>query len=187
VAPSERWAYVEHMTINAPNVDWPARDADERTMLEGFLDAYRALILRKAAGLDQAQLAVPLAPSTMTLGGLVKHLAVVEDDWFHGDVAGHDFPEPWASVPEADAADWEWRSSHHDSPAELLELFEAACNRSRVACAAVDSLDQMSIRTDDRGEPWSLRWIYVHMIEEYARHVGHADLIRESIDGATGN
>lgn len=180
-------AYVVGVTIDAPEVHWPARDADERTMLEGYLDAYRALAVRKAAGLTQGQLARSLPPSSMTLGGILKHLAVVEDDWFHGDVAGNDFPEPWASVPEEDADGWEWTSASNDSPAQLLELFEAACARSRAACDAVPSLDTMSVRTDAQGTPWSLRWIYVHMIEEYARHVGHADLIRESIDGATGD
>lgn len=173
--------------MDAPELNWPARNADERTMLEGFLDAHRALVVRKAAGLTQEQLAISLPPTTMTLGGIVKHLAVCEDDWFHSDLAGNDLPEPWASVPDDQAADWEWSSSHLDSPDELVTLFEAACERSRAACAAVESLDQMSTKTDDNGNPWSLRWIYVHMIEEYARHIGHADLIRESIDGSTGN
>lgn len=175
------------MTIAAPEVVWPERDVDERTMLEGYLDAYRSLALRKCAGLDQQELARPLAPTTMTLGGVLKHLAVVEDDWFHSDVAGHDLPEPWASVPEDQIAGWEWTSAEHDSPEQLRDLFHAACDRSRAACAAVGSLDQMSVKTDRHGRPWSLRWIYVHMIEEYARHVGHMDLLRESIDGATGD
>ena len=133
------------MAITAPDVHWPARDADERTMLEGFLDAYRGLALRKAAGLDQERLGTPLPPSTLTLGGILKHLAACEDDWFHSDLAGNDFPEPWASVPEELLADWEWTSSPDDSPEELLELFEAACARSRAACAGVDSLDTMSV------------------------------------------
>lgn len=156
-------------------------------MLEGYLEAYRSLAVRKVAGLDSDQLNMRLAPSTMTLGGLLKHLAAVEDDWFHGDVAGNDFPEPWASVDPAEAEGWVWSSAANDSPEELLELFEAACTRSRTACAAVGSLDTMSVRTDANGDPWSLRWIYVHMIEEYARHVGHADLLREAIDGSTGD
>ena len=156
-------------------------------MLEGFLDAQRALLVRKAAGLTQEQLATPLAPTSMTLGGLLKHLAACEDDWFHSDLAGHEFPEPWASVPESEIEGWEWTSSASDTPADLLALFEVACVRSRAACAAVDSLDAMSAKTDASGRPWSLRFIYLHMIEEYARHVGHADLIRESIDGATGD
>ena len=175
------------MVIEAPDLHWPARDADERTTLEGFLDAYRTLAVRKCAGLEQRELAIAIPPSTLTLGGILKHLAACEDDWFHSDLAGHDFPEPWASVPEELVENWEWTSSHLDSPEELLELFEAACARSRAACAAVDSLDAMSTKTDQHGRPWSLRWIYVHMIEEYARHVGHADLIRESIDGSTGD
>lgn len=175
------------MTIDPPDVRWPARGAGEREMLDGYLEAYRAMILRKTAGLDSEQLATRLPPSTMTLGGLLKHLAAVEDDWFNGDVAGNEYPEPWASVDAAGAAEWVWASAADDTPTELHDLFEAACARSREACASVDSLDTMSVGTDSDGEPWSLRWIYVHMIEEYARHVGHADLIRESIDGSTGD
>ncbi len=171
------------MTSTSPKVAWPPRDADERSMLEGFLDAYRALLLKKVAGLDREQLNRTLPPSTITLGGLVKHLAVVEDDWFYSDVGGNDFPEPWSSMSSAAEV---WASAAHDSPEELVALFNTACDRSRATCAAVDSLDQMSVKTDADGNPWSLRWIYVHMIEEYARHLGHADLIRESIDGATG-
>ncbi len=182
-----RDAYLGGMTMTPPEVVWPARDADERSMLEGTLDAHRTLAIRKAAGLTQHQLSQSLAPSTMTLGGILKHLAVVEDDWFHSDLAGNDLPEPWASVDPDEVADWEWTSSSRDSPEELRALFGAACGRSRAACAAVASLDAMSVKADRHGAPWSLRWIYVHMIEEYARHVGHMDLIRESIDGSTGN
>ena len=115
------------MVIEAPDLHWPARDADERTTLEGFLDAYRTLAVRKCAGLEQRELAIAIPPSTLTLGGILKHLAACEDDWFHSDLAGHDFPEPWASVPEELVENWEWTSSHLDSPEELLELFEAAC------------------------------------------------------------
>lgn len=175
------------MVIAARDLDWPARDADERTALEGFLDAYRALAVRKCAGLSPHQLATALPPTTMTLGGVLKHLAAVEDDWFHSDLAGNDFPEPWASVPDDEADGWEWTSAASDTPGELVALFDAACARSRAACRAVDSLDTMSVKTDRHGNGWSLRWIYLHLIEEYARHVGHMDLIRESIDGATGD
>jgi uncharacterized damage-inducible protein DinB len=180
-------AEVVDVTLEPPDVNWPARDADERTMLEGYLDAYRSLAVRKVAGLTQEQLAIAHPPTTMTLGGILKHLAVVEDDWFHSDLAGNDFPEPWASVPADEIDDWEWTSAANDSPEELRAIFDAACARSRAACADVASLDAMSVKTDGQGRPWSLRWIYVHLIEEYARHVGHADLIRESIDGSTGD
>ncbi len=153
-------------------------------MLEGYLDAYRALAVRKAAGLDAGRLATRLPPSTSTLGGLLKHLAVVEDDWFHSDLAGNDLPEPWASVDPAEIADWEWTSAADDSPEELLALFEAACARSRAAAAAVGSLEEMSVKTDADGRPWSLRWIDVHMTEAVlgrsrqrpARDPGHQPL-----------
>jgi uncharacterized damage-inducible protein DinB len=175
------------MTIEPPELSWPATDAAERAMLEGFLDGYRDVLLRKAAGLDQAQLAATLPPSTMTLGGLLKHMAVVEEGWFTETLLGEPLPEPWISVDWAADRDWEWHTAHDDSPEQLLELFSTSVERSRATAARFDSLDVLAARPDSDGTPFNLRWIYVHMIEEYARHCGHADLIRESIDGATGD
>ncbi len=166
---------------------WPEPDADERTTLTGYLDAYRTVVLRKVSGLTADQLSTPLRPSSMTLGGLLKHLAVVEDDWFAHDFAGRAMPEPWLSVDWDADRDWEWHSAAEDSPEELVALFEAACNRSRSVVAGADSLDGLSVGTRRDGRHWNLRWILVHMIEEYARHAGHADLLREAIDGATGD
>ena len=156
-------------------------------MLLGFLDLYRATLVRKAAGLTQEQLATPLPPSTLTLGGLVKHMAIVEDDWFTSDMAGGEFPEPWASVDWEADRDWELNSAKDNTPEELTALFEAACDRSRAIVEACVSLDQHSVKTGRNGKHFTLRFILVHMIEEYARHCGHADLIRESIDGQRGN
>lgn len=155
-------------------------------MLLGFLDLYRATLIRKAAGLPPEQLARPLPPSNLTLGGLLKHMAVVEDDWFTSDMAGEDMPEPWASVDWDADRDWEHNSAKDDTPQELLALFEAACARSRAVVESCNSLDQASVKTDRKGNHYTLRWILVHMIEEYARHCGHADLIREAIDGQRG-
>ena len=121
------------------------------------------------------------------LGGLLKHMAIVEDGWFTECLLGDDLPEPWASVDWDADRDWEWHSAADDSPEELGTLFGAACERSRAAAARHDSLDARSVRPGSNGEPFSLRWIFVHMIEEYARHVGHADLLRESIDGQVGD
>lgn len=156
-------------------------------MLVGFLDLYRATLIRKAAGLTQEQLSQPLAPSTLTLGGLLKHMAIVEDDWFTSDMAGDDLPEPWASVDWDADRDWELNSAKEDSPEELLALFQAACGRSRAVLESCDSLDQRSIKPDRKGHHYTLRWILVHMIEEYARHCGHADFLREAIDGQRGS
>jgi uncharacterized damage-inducible protein DinB len=160
---------------------------DERTMLVAFLDYHRATLLWKASGLTQAQLAQPLAPSTLTIGGLVKHLALVEDSWFTERFAGQSEPEPWAGVDWDADPDWEHHSAADDSPEDLLGLYTAACERSRTVCAAAESLDQHSVVGDrETNAPFTLRWILLHMIEETARHNGHVDLLRESIDGLTG-
>jgi uncharacterized damage-inducible protein DinB len=165
----------------------PAFDADERTMLEGYLDYHRATVLWKASGLTQAQLAQTVPSSSLTIGGLVKHLALVEDSWFTQRFAGLDEPAPWVGVDWDADPDWEHHSAADDSPDDLLGLYAAACARSRAVFAAAESLDQHSVVSDRRtGAPFSLRWILLHMLEETARHNGHVDLLRESIDGLTG-
>jgi uncharacterized damage-inducible protein DinB len=159
---------------------------DERTMLGAFLDHHRATLVWKASGLTPAQLAQPLAPSSLTIGGLVKHLALVEDSWFTTRFAGHAEPEPWASADWDAYPDWEHHSAAGDSPEQLLALYAAACERSRAVYAEAESLDQRSVLPDRTGEPFTLRWMVLHMIEETARHNGHVDLLRESVDGLTG-
>ena len=166
----------------------PLQSADEATTLRGFLDFHRQTLLLKTAGLDAEQLSRTLPPSTMTLGGLLKHLAYVEHNWFVEVLLGDDPAEPWASVDWAADDDWDWNSAAADSPDDLRMLLTDAVERSDaiVESLGVD-LDRLSVRAGRRtGEPFSLRWILVHMIEEYARHNGHADLLRESIDGVTG-
>lgn len=160
--------------------------ADERTLLVGFLDYYRAVLARKAQGLSKEQLAVRLGPSDLTLGGLVKHMAIVEDIWFHERLHGRERLEPFASAPWDDDPDWEIHSAADDEPGEIFALYDAACKRSRAAIDGVD-LDAPLARPNRLGLHFSLRWVLIHMIEEYARHAGHADLIRQSIDGATGD
>jgi uncharacterized damage-inducible protein DinB len=164
----------------------PACDADERTQLLGFLDYHRATLLRKTDGLDAAQLSTTHPPSTMTLGGLLKHLALVEDNWFSVFLHGHEYDAPWAGVDWDGDPDWEWHSAAADDPAELRRLYAETVDRVRglVDGMPLDQLSQRSLRSE--GRPANLRWIVVHMIEEYARHNGHADLIRESIDGTVG-
>jgi uncharacterized damage-inducible protein DinB len=165
----------------------PETLTDELSLLSEFLDYHRATLVMKMSGLTQEQLSVSVPPSPLTLAGLVKHLALVEDSWFHDRLLGHDLPEPWASAPFDDDVDWDFHSAIHDSPSELLDLYAAACERSRAAVAEVggDLLATM-VRPTRRGERFNLRWILLHMIEETARHNGHADLLRESIDGQTG-
>jgi len=163
----------------------PPVAADERSTLLAFLDYQRATMLGKAEGLTAAQLSQRLAPSTLTLGGLLKHLALVEDDWIQSDFLGGPQVEPWASAPFDDDRDWELHSAEHDAPDELRALYVAACERTRRVVAEHD-LDDLSVHRNRDGEQWSLRWILCHLIEETARHNGHADLLRESIDGAVG-
>jgi hypothetical protein len=99
---------------------------------------------------------------------------------------GREYSEPWDSVDWDADPDWEFRTAADDEPLDLLRLYADACERSRAATAEVGDLDQVAARPSRSGEPFNLRWIILHMIEETARHNGHADLIRENVDGATG-
>jgi len=160
----------------------------ELEALEQFLDFYRTVLARKAEGLTSEQLEFRAAESSLTLGGLVKHMALVEDHWFTNLFADHPMPNPWASASWDDDPDWEMTSAREDSPRDLLDLYDLACDRSRVVVAAAPSLDAaMPAKNAGRHGATNLRWIMLHMIEEYARHTGHADLIREAIDGQSGD
>jgi uncharacterized damage-inducible protein DinB len=165
----------------------PGFYADERTMLAAYLDYHRDTLVWKASGLSQAQLAQPIPSSSLTIGGLVKHMALVEDSWFTDRFAGQGEPEPWASVDWDADPDWEHHSAANDTPEELLALYAVSCARSRAVFAAAGSLDQRSVATSRySSDHFTLRWIVLHMIEETARHNGHVDLLREAIDGLTG-
>jgi hypothetical protein len=166
--------------------------SDETTTLRGFLDHHRDTFRMKCAGLSQAQLAQPLPPSDMTLGGMMKHLAIVDQSWFEDDFAGRGLMPPFDTVDWEADGDWEWHTAKDDSPEELLALFDEAVRRSDAVLDEAlgpggPGLDGLSVADQPHGlGKFSLRWIILHMIEEYARHNGHADLIRESIDGQTG-
>ncbi len=162
----------------------PPMEGAERESILAFLDFHRDTLLWKTGGLTKAQLAQPLPTSSMTLGGLIKHLALVEDSWFRY-FAGSDLPEPWKSVDWKADPDWDWHTGAEDEPEEVLALWRTAVERSRAAVAAAD-LDTVSARPTRRGEQFNLRWLLLHLIEEYARHNGHADLLREAIDGEVG-
>ncbi|MCD4536401.1 DinB family protein [Nocardioides sp. cx-169] len=165
---------------------FPPTDADERTTLLAYLDYHRDTLRIKTAGLDAAQLDTPHPPSDLTLGGLLKHLAYVENWWFRAVMAGH-ADEPWASVDWAADEDWDWHSAKDDSPAQLRDLFDAEVDRADAVIASYEGLDAVAARPNRRtGGYYNLRWIVLHMIEEYARHNGHADLIRQAVDGAVG-
>jgi uncharacterized damage-inducible protein DinB len=164
----------------------PDTTGDELTLLSQFLDYHRATLVQKASGLDRGQLGTRLGPSTLTLAGLVKHMALVEDGWFGRVLLGREYSEPWDSVDWDADPDWEFRTAVDDEPEDVLRLYADACERSRAATTEAGDLDRVAARPSRSGEPFSLRWIMLHMIEETARHNGHADLIRENIDGATG-
>ncbi len=169
----------------------PPLHGDEVAVLRGFLTYHRDTLRWKCSGLTQEQLALPLPPTDMTLGGIMKHIALVESYWFEVTYAGGVYLPPYDPVPWADDDyDYEFRTARDDTPAELRALFDEAVRR---ADAVIDDalsrggLEQESARVGRRtGSTFSLRWILVHMIEEYCRHNGHADLIRQSIDGQTG-
>jgi hypothetical protein len=163
--------------------------ADEITALRGFLDYHRDTFRWKCAGLNQGQLAQVHPPSTMTLGGMMKHLALNEVGWFGGSLAGEPYPPPFDGVDWDVDPDWEWRTAQEDDPGELRALYDDCVRRADVAidhALARGGLDAESVEQSSTQGAFSLRWILLHMIEEYARHNGQADLIRESIDGQTG-
>jgi hypothetical protein len=164
----------------------PPTQGDERTLLLAFLDYHRETLRKKAGGLDAAQLATALPPSEMTLGGMVKHLALVEHSWIRRVFLGEEYAQPWASVDWGADEDWDWHSARDDTPEQLWALYDATVADVDGALAGADP-DALSARPSRQtGEPFSLRWILLHLVEEYARHNGHADLIRESIDGVVG-
>ena len=154
---------------------------DERSMLEAWLEWHRTTLLIKCEGLDDAGLrAQPVATSLMSLHGLVRHMAEVERNWFRRVLGGEDLPGGIYWTDEKPDGDFE--IGDDETFADDLAIWQDQIAKARAHAAGKD-LEATGIR---RGEPCSLRWIYVHMIEEYARHNGHADLIRELVDGAVG-
>jgi hypothetical protein len=166
----------------------PPVAGDETATLLGSLERQRSTLAWKCGGLDAAGLRVTLAPSTITLGGLLKHLAIVEGDYFVHKLHGRNPGPPWDTVDWDADPDWDWRTAAEDTPEKLMTFWRDTVDRSRVAVAealADGGLDQLT-RGTEWSEPPSLRRILIDLIEEYARHVGHADLIRESVDGLVG-
>lgn len=172
--------------MSQPPVE-PTGAPNERQGLEEFLDYYREVMRRKVIGLDSAALNKTVGTSSLTLGGIIKHLSLVEEQWFVEDILGQELSEPWASIDWQADRDWDFESASADTPDYLLTLHAEACEQSRQILAGIDDLDTLVARVPSSGDRFNVRWVLIHMIEEYARHVGHADLIRESIDGATGD
>jgi hypothetical protein len=167
----------------------PGMTAGEIEMMLFALERSRAQFAWKCGGLDTAALRQAHPPSAMTLGGLLKHLALVEDYYTARDVTGQPMGPPWDPADFDADPDWEWHSAAGDSAEFLYALWCDAVERSRVAWAAVlegGGLDQPAKFTSDSGESRNLRRVLVDLHDEYARHVGHADLFREAVDGLVG-
>lgn len=167
----------------------PPLAGDETANLLGSLERQRATLAWKCGGLDAVGLRATVGTSTITLGGLLKHLAWVEDYRFSVQLHDRNPAPPWDTVDWKSDRDWEWRSAAGDCPEQLLTLWRDAVAHSRTMVAealAEGGLDQLARRTWPDGRAPSLRRILIDLVEEYARHVGHADLIRESVDGLTG-
>jgi uncharacterized damage-inducible protein DinB len=187
-----RLARMTELSAVPDRVDPPYLDG-ERAAVEAWLEFHRATLLRKCAGLTPGQLGTrSVPPSSLSLRGLVRHMTEVERGWFRSVLAGQQVAAEYCAPDDPDG-DFDGVGRDPDEPdtaaavAREFEVFAAELERSR-AVAADRSLDDLSAgRTSRSGAQVSLRWVYLHMIEEYARHNGHADLLRECIDGVTGD
>ncbi|HTY71879.1 MAG TPA: alpha/beta fold hydrolase [Actinomycetes bacterium] len=167
----------------------PPYAGDETATLLGSLERQRRTLAWKCGGLGSEGMNARLGPSSLSLGGLLKHMALVEANTFSLKLNDHGLGQPWESVDFDVDPDWEFRTAAQDSPAELFALWRAAVARSREEVAqalAEGGMDRLSRREWPDGRVPTLRRLVADMVEEYARHVGHADLIRESVDGLTG-
>ncbi|GAA3581911.1 DinB family protein [Nonomuraea rosea] len=158
----------------------PPLIGDELTVLNNWLEWHRGTLAVKCAGLSEAQLRERSAPpSNLSLLGLVRHMAHVERSWFRRVLNGEDIPKLWDKDRDNDA---DFKETGTASAEEAFATWQDEIARAR-AISAAKPLDAVG---DRNGQDCSHRWILIHMIEEYARHNGHADLLRERIDGVTG-
>jgi hypothetical protein len=167
----------------------PPLAGTETEALLGALDRLRTTFRWKADDLDQAGLSVSIGASTLTLAGLLKHLAAEEDYYFSVKLRGGDTSGPWASFGWDGSNDWEFESAPNDPPDHLYDLYDGAVERARenLAKALADGgLDQPVQMADGEGNHANLRRLVCDLLEEYGRHTGHADLIREAVDGRVG-
>lgn len=177
------------MTFRAQDRVGPPLAADEAATLLGFLNYQRDTLRWKCSGLDAARLSTSVPPTTLTLGALLKHLAVVEAGWLNLTFAGGVAAPSWFAEMDPEDPDWSLTSAAGAQPEQLITLLDESIGVSNGvianALAGPNGLSALSEQQED-GQHISLRWILCHLIEEYARHNGHADLLRESIDGLTG-
>lgn len=165
---------------------YPEPEGSELTLLAEYLDSQRETVLAKTEGLTPAQMAQRHPPSALTLAGLLFHLALVEESWLEVRFGGLPERAPWGGVDWEADPDWEFRTADGMDSEQLRERYREACERSRNIVSAASGPDQLSVRTLRNGRRFSLRWVLLHLIEETARHAGHADTLREAIDGAVG-
>src|SRR4051794_20833919 len=167
----------------------PSATSSEAESLLSVLERNRRTFAWKTSGLDEKGLRATAAASSMTLGGLVKHVALVEADWLAVKLAGHEYGAPWDAVDFDADPDWEWRTGTLDPPADVYALWRDAVERSRELVAEVleeRGLDGPASFTWPDGRTPTVRAMLLDMVEEYARHTGHADLLREAVDGRVG-
>ena len=165
----------------------PPRAGTEAETLIGSLERQRATFAFKCEGLTAEQLRHRVGASEVTIGGLLKHLAHMEDLNFTGALAGRDLPSVWSELPDDDPGAAVWRSAAEDPPEVLYRLWSDAVERSRaVVLEAVTTIGPEGTFEVRPGVPVSVRRLLVDLIEEYGRHTGHADLIREDVDGRVG-
>ena len=176
--------YGDAMTTPLPNPPLAADElvatGAEREVLEAFLDFHREVLVRKVSGVSEQEARYRLVPSRTTLAGLVKHMIGVERGWFQRVLAGRPAEE---IGPNVGGGDDSWELAEDETVESLVEEYRRTCEQSRQTAARFALDNAVPQRRLGRV---SLRWIYVHMIEETARHVGHADILREQTDGATG-
>ena len=174
------------MTREMSGYQEPPAVGDEASTLLGSLERQRATFEWKCADLDGEALVRRLEPSKLSLGRLLKHLAYMEDLNFAGQLAGSELPRPWAEVDAATRSEWVFSSADLDPPETLYGLWREAVERSRAAVREVLKRGGLGVTYQCGGEESTLRRLLVDMIEEYGRHTGQADLIREAIDGRVG-
>jgi hypothetical protein len=183
-------AYVYGRAMTDSDRPWePPTAGTEAEHLVGALDRLRATFRWKADGLDAAGLRARVGASALTLGGLLKHLALVEDHVFTTKLHGEPVGAPWDSSGWDGSDDWEFASAAGDTPEQLYASWDGAVARSRArldAALAAGGLDQPVHVTAADGRHASLRRLLCDLVEEYGRHTGHADLLREAVDGLVG-
>jgi hypothetical protein len=167
----------------------PPLAGTELEHLTGALDRLRTTFRWKAGDLDAAGLQTRIGASSLTLGGLLKHLALVEDYTFMSKLRGGSPGEPWETIYRDDVPDWPFVSAADDTPEQLYALWDGAVARSRARLAAALAEGGLDLPADVAGPDGtraSLRRLVFDLVEEYGRHTGHADLLREAVDGLVG-